>query len=561
MDIEGEATYLESDEGGQNMKETQKNVSCTCACRGSSRYCGVLTTEDIRNHSWMTSDAAYECYVSYAKSVGFGVRKGDAARGKDGKYRRRRFFCNKAGHREEKYYNNPNRKREHKAETRTGCEAKLSIYLDESSSVWKWHPDEFELRWAKMVDTFGLQNNEWVNIQYARKENWASSYLMDKFCAGFRTTSRCEGINNYVKTFINSHHCLLDLVTNLERAVRDYRNNEMVAQFKTIYGEPVLTTGLTNLERSAAEAYTKEIYRLVKKEIQAVVALELIEDRSISTTMIYKVYHHENRDRLYTVMYDRNDKNIECECKRWNSEGIPCRHMFCVMKREACKEIPEKLILKRWTKRAKHFSNETNVRQSEIEKERGFLMRFAALSVATTWMSFIGAQELPLFHHTMKEVCRLTREIETKTSKKQRTEEAPTQSIIGDPSVVKTKGAPKLKKDEKGRRKCKNCGKEGHTKRTCAISGKEETHAMNEELNTTIDEAKTHEMDPIVASQMSSIIGNTPPNEDVARDTNELNPRFSVVNCIPLISNNLNEIPQGSYRWMLQVMQNRMANK
>ncbi|RYQ99917.1 hypothetical protein Ahy_B07g087928 [Arachis hypogaea] len=221
MDIEGEATYFESDEGGQNMNETLENVSCTCACCGSSRYCGVLTIEDIRNHSWMTADAAYECYVSYAKSVGFGVRKGDAARGKDGNYTRRRFFCNKAGYREEKYYNNSNRKREHKAETRTGCEAKLSIYLDESSSVWRWHPDEFELRWAKMVDTFGLQNNEWVNIQYARKKNWASSYLMDKFCAEFRTTSRCEGINNYVKTFINSCHCLLDLVTNLEGRIWD----------------------------------------------------------------------------------------------------------------------------------------------------------------------------------------------------------------------------------------------------------------------------------------------------------------------------------------------------
>ncbi|XP_052117594.1 protein FAR-RED IMPAIRED RESPONSE 1-like [Arachis duranensis] len=196
----------------------------------------------------------------------------------------------------------------------------------------KWHPDEFELRWPKMVDTFGLQNNDWVNIQYAKKKNWASSYLMDKFCAGFRTISQCEGINNYVKIFINSRHCLLNLVTNLERVVRDYRNNEMVAQFKTIYGEAVLTTGLTNLEHSAAEAYMKEIYGLVKKAIQAVVALELIKDRSISTTMIYKVYHNENRDRLYTVMYDRNDKNIECECKRWNSEGIPCRHMFYVMK-------------------------------------------------------------------------------------------------------------------------------------------------------------------------------------------------------------------------------------
>ncbi|RYR53955.1 hypothetical protein Ahy_A06g029204 [Arachis hypogaea] len=100
-----------------------------------------------------------------------------------------------------------------------------------------------------------------------KRKSWASAYLRNKFCAKFRTTSRCEAINNFIKMFICIHQSLLELVQNLEHALSDYRNNELVSQFKTLYGEPVLTTGLEALELSAANFYTREILGEVKNEI------------------------------------------------------------------------------------------------------------------------------------------------------------------------------------------------------------------------------------------------------------------------------------------------------
>ncbi|KAL4356661.1 hypothetical protein AHAS_Ahas09G0109000 [Arachis hypogaea] len=72
----------------------------------------------------------------------FGVSGSEFARvkqrvEKDRTQCRRQFFCNKEGKRAEKYISNSNRKREHKALTRTGCEAMLAVYFDTKTSAWR----------------------------------------------------------------------------------------------------------------------------------------------------------------------------------------------------------------------------------------------------------------------------------------------------------------------------------------------------------------------------------------------------------------------------------------
>nr|XP_025680163.1 protein FAR1-RELATED SEQUENCE 5-like [Arachis hypogaea] len=47
------------------------------------------------------------------------------------------FFCNRAGQRDKKHYNRVDRKRPYKLETRTNCEARMCVYLDKKSSLWR----------------------------------------------------------------------------------------------------------------------------------------------------------------------------------------------------------------------------------------------------------------------------------------------------------------------------------------------------------------------------------------------------------------------------------------
>ncbi|XP_016192535.1 protein FAR1-RELATED SEQUENCE 9-like [Arachis ipaensis] len=298
-----------------------------------------------------------------------------------------------------------------------------------------------------MIKKYGLEENEWVLNEYQKRKSWASAYLRDKFCAGFRTTSRCEGINNFIKRFIGIRQSLLELVQNLEHALRDYRHNELVSQFKTVYGEPVLTTRLAALELCAANFYTREMFGKVKTEIEGVVALDVINEENISTTVVLKVKEYDRGQHIYTVLYERNTENMECECSRWSSEGIPCCHMFCAMKRVCLQKLPESLLLRRWSKDAKKYMDESSAGSIVQDGEREFLMRYGALSVAATWMVFLGAQDDPSFHDTMNEVSRLTKTLEQKSCLKRGRRDSPMPNFVGDPSVVKTKDAPKGKKE------------------------------------------------------------------------------------------------------------------
>ncbi|KAL4356662.1 hypothetical protein AHAS_Ahas09G0109100 [Arachis hypogaea] len=158
-----------------------------------------------------------------------------------------------------------------------------------------------------------------------------------------------------------------------------------------VYGEPVLTTRLVALELCAANFYTQEMFGKIKIEIEGVVALDIINEENISTTVVLKVKECDKGQHIYTVLYERNTENMECECSRWSSKGIPYRHMFCAMKRV----------------------------------------------VAATWMVFLGAQDGPSFHDTMNEVSRLTQTLEQKSCLKRRTRDSPMPNFVSDPSIVK----------------------------------------------------------------------------------------------------------------------------
>ncbi|RYQ89479.1 hypothetical protein Ahy_B09g096101 isoform B [Arachis hypogaea] len=309
----------------------------------------------------------------------------------------------------------------------------------------KWDLDEFEEEWSKLVEEFG-------------------------------------GINHFIKRFVHSRHSILEFVENLERALRDYRNNEMVVQFKIINSDHVLTTNLQSLELCDVNIYTREIFKLVRKQIEEVVSLDIIHSKPLSTTMVYKICAFQKRVKIFTVVYDRNEKKLECECCHWDHEGYPCSHMLCVLRREDVDELPESIILKRRTRDAKKYTNDQTVESTTNDAEKGFLMRYDAMSVATMWMSFLAAQEVPLFADTMNEVTRWTKNLEKRCSIKRQNEVAdvlhPAAEFVGDPCVAKTKGAPKIKKNETRKMSCSNCFVKGHTKRHCPKLADEGDRAM-----------------------------------------------------------------------------------
>ncbi|KAL4370251.1 hypothetical protein AHAS_Ahas06G0047100 [Arachis hypogaea] len=143
---------------------------------------------------------------------------------------------------------------------------------------------------------------------------WANAYLCEKFCAGIRTTSRCEDINSSLKKFIKSENCLLEFVENLDQVVKDYQNNEFIADYKTLYSNPVLTTALETLERSVSKFYTRKIFYEVQKQIEGVGALLVLHRDSIGSTEKFMFRKYQKPHHVYSVFVDRSCDKYECSC-------------------------------------------------------------------------------------------------------------------------------------------------------------------------------------------------------------------------------------------------------
>ncbi|XP_020972513.1 protein FAR1-RELATED SEQUENCE 8-like [Arachis ipaensis] len=324
--------------------------------------------------------------------------------------------------------------------------------------------DEFEAEWDDVVAEYGLQNSFWAKETFQKRMMWANAYLQDKFCAGFRTTSRCEGINAYVKNFLKSRHSLVDMVQNLELVVREYQNNELLAQFRSLHGMSVMTTCLDPLEKYAADAYTQEIFVDAKKEIVGVGAVNFVAKISRSTTMVYTLEEYGDPSREVIVLYDRVSRKMECRCNFWSQKGIPCQHIFFVMKHKHLTRIPERLVLKRWRKDTKSLDKYAEI--TEVGSEIGFLLRHGALHAAAQWMLYVGARSPSSFTQALNGLHTLCQELD-RGPENVRQKKALNTVDLHDPVVAKTKGAPRVRRQDRRKRRCTRCRKTGHTKRHC----------------------------------------------------------------------------------------------
>ncbi|RYR38039.1 hypothetical protein Ahy_A09g042984 [Arachis hypogaea] len=404
------------------------------------------------NKTFRSDEAAYEFYRRFGKCFGFGIRKGDSGKDESGRVIRRRFFCNRAGLRQRHHYDRLDRQRGHRSETCTNCEAKLSVYLDVVS-------DEFEAEWDDAVEKYGLQNSFWAKETFQKRMMWANAYQQDKFCAGFRTTSWYEGINAYVKNFLKSRHSLVDMVQNLELVVRVYHNNELLAQFRSLHGMPVMTTCLDPLEKYAADAYTREIFVDAKKEIVGVGAVNFVAKIRRSTTMVHTLEEYSE----------------------------PGREM--------------------WRKDAKSLDKYAEI--AEVGSERGFLLRHGALHAAAQWMLYVGARSPSSFTQALNGLHILCQELDRGHENVCQNKAHDTVEMH-DPAVVKTKGAPRVRRQGGRKRHCTHCRKMGQTKRHCKMTLRAESSGskirLQDEIPATSGRSETMECKRNVISNTDDLL-------------------------------------------------------
>ncbi|RYR59470.1 hypothetical protein Ahy_A05g025361 [Arachis hypogaea] len=118
----------------------------------------------------------------------------------------------------------------------------------------------FKRKWVQLIEEFGIEDKPWVINMYEEKHMWATAYLRGKFFAGFRTTSRCEGLHSVVGRYVGLRYDLTSFVEHFQRCVAHLYFKEFNADYESTHGVPVMQTCIELLERYAAELYTHEIF-------------------------------------------------------------------------------------------------------------------------------------------------------------------------------------------------------------------------------------------------------------------------------------------------------------
>ncbi|KAH9703973.1 protein FAR1-RELATED SEQUENCE [Citrus sinensis] len=334
---------------------------------------------------------------------------------------------------------------------------------------------EFDQWWFALVDEFKLHEHGWVKQMYAKRHKWVEACLKGTFFAGMRSTQRCESIHCYLNRFLQYKLKLYEFVLQIDRALHNIQTTKVQDEFKTKFSTPVLTTNLRTLEKHATNVFPIRIFHWIREEIHQEATLIQFEVLNCTDTNYYTLTQFGNVDIKWTVVYNKPTNKINCFCQMMDFAGIPCRHMFHVMKVEQFTNIPDNMILHRWTKKAKDYTS-FSLARSQVDSEIFDVAIFSSLSTATNKMCFYAAKN----EHSYKEALATINQLTSKFQELFRGQiTCPQSSVYGpqikstvlDPVVVRTKGVvTRLKKSPSNNKKCSICRQPGYTARSCPIA-------------------------------------------------------------------------------------------
>ncbi|XP_015945863.1 protein FAR1-RELATED SEQUENCE 5-like [Arachis duranensis] len=316
-------------------------------------------------------------------------------------------------------------------------EAIKEVLPNAAHRLCAWHLYQFERRWHNLISEYGLFENEWLQKTYGIKEMWASSYLNDKFFGGIRTTSQCEDI-----------------------------------------------------EKQAADIFTRNMFKEVRCEIEEAGKLNVVTHSVSNNEVKVRINKYRQLGRECEVQYDKVTKKFACDCRLFESRGIPCCHILCIMRHDHIDIIPDTLVCTRWTKNAKK-DYVCSVTSTETDSENIAGIRYGALATLCFTLCESASKNRDDFMEIRDDIFGLIQKL-----KKRRDPESKVLSnacMVGDPTVVKTKGAPRLNRWAIKSRKCSHCTCRGHTIRRCPeLYSRDVLHTSHHQSSDELNDVKSY---------------------------------------------------------------------
>ncbi|KAL2542487.1 Protein FAR1-RELATED SEQUENCE [Abeliophyllum distichum] len=296
---------------------------------------------------------------------------------------------------------------------------------------------------------------------YDIRSRWVPAYIKHIFSAGMSSSQRSESGHSFLKKYVNRNNSLMGFITRFNRALSHQRHEELVANHVDLNEQPRVTASVM-MESQMVKIYTKKVFMKFQNEVVKSNLYICSKKETLShmkTYVVQRLEHGSNFDRPRELQYYTDTDFVACSCRTFDFEGFPCRHMICFLKKKQVLLLPEKYILRRWTKNAKIGSacetNASNYRDdSSIQAligRHGMLSQKAQVLVddaaLTDARSTFLLGEFEMLNLRVKEIDDggIVGNIKSKSSSQSRE----VQQIIEDPTGVRAKGCGKRLKSSK----------------------------------------------------------------------------------------------------------------
>jgi len=348
--------------------------------------------------------------------------------------------------------------------------------------------EEVERKWDEFLERNKISSkHEWLYQMYQMRNLWCAAYQVGRCFLGLRSNQRSESLNSKLHRNLDRKMTLLDMYEHYEHCLANLRRNEVYLDAPATQSISFREKQADPMEKHAAEVFTPKVFALVKEKMDSVgnyVIWEIQDGCDITT---YDISVKNKREWKFQVDCEINEDEsiismIRCSCRKMQRDGIPCGHIFCVLKVLRAERIPSCCVLSRWSMRAK--AGFPPIRKSSMYDTSQSLEKYRELRNLSHEASFKASQSDESFLYMKHVLCEIVGSNNASNAQVNNVScgpvlaqslhaELPNEGMVLDPVAVKSKGAPKKEKRVKAFQKkrrevtCSQCKKKGHNRRTC----------------------------------------------------------------------------------------------
>ena len=195
--------------------------------------------------------------------------------------------------------------------------------------------EEIERKWQVFLADNKVKEVSWLCQMYEVRQTWCAAYHVGHCFLGLRSNQRSESMNSRLQMKLDGKMTLLEMVQHYETCLTKLRKNEADDGAKALQSAPFTEHDASVLEINAKERFTPNAFKVkVQFIVEAAKKCSLIEILDGYDITEY-IVGRRDREIMYYVKCklteEANLKRISCSCRKLQSLGTTCSHIFFVL--------------------------------------------------------------------------------------------------------------------------------------------------------------------------------------------------------------------------------------